>query len=48
MSQGFKQVKDQQSYISVFCSLSNNSKYQLGAPGQTWQQSSMRGNMVDL
>ena len=29
-----KQVKDQQSYIR-FCSLSNNSKLQLGAPAQT-------------
>ena len=31
-----------------FCSLSNNSKYQLGAPTQTWQQYVMNGCMVDL
>ena len=31
-----------------FCSLSNNSKKQLGAPIKTWQQYSMHGNMVGL
>ena len=41
-----QQVKDQQPYI-CFC-LSNNSKWQLGAPAQTWQQYSMQGHMVDL
>ena len=31
-----------------FCSLSNTSRKQLGAPVQTWQQYSMHGRMVDL
>ena len=31
-----------------FCSLSNNSKQQLGAPAQTWQQYFIHGRMVDL
>ena len=31
-----------------FCSLSNNSKQQLGAPAQIWQQYSIHGRMVDL
>ena len=31
-----------------FCSLSNNSKLQLGAPAQAWQQYSMHGRMVDF
>ena len=30
------------------CSLPNNSKQQLGAPAQTWQQYFMHGRMVDL
>ena len=31
-----------------FCSLSNNSKYQLGAQVLKWQQYSIHGHMVDL
>ena len=31
-----------------FCSLSNNSKQQLGAPAQTWKQYSVHGCKVDL
>ena len=31
-----------------FCSLSSNSKQQLRAPAQTWQQFSIHGCMVDL
>ena len=31
-----------------FCSFPNNSKYQLGAPAQTWQQYFIHGHMVDL
>ena len=34
-------------YIRFF-SLSNNSKQQLGAPTQAWQQHSMQGRMIDL
>ena len=30
------------------CNLSNNSKQQLGATVQTWQEYSMHGRMVDL
>ena len=31
-----------------FCSLSYNSKYQLGEPANTSQQYSMHGHIVDL
>ena len=36
-----EQMKDKQSYISFFAA--NNSKWQLGALAQTWQQYSMHG-----
>ena len=52
INQGFKRGSkwrtNSQSCISVFCSLSNISKLQLGAPAQTWQQYSMQCRMVDL
>ena len=42
------QEKQQVNLHIRFCSLSNNSKQQLGAPAQTWKQYSMYGCIVDL